>query len=216
MRTIGVIGTGSMGSVIAGVLAKSNCELLLSNRSQDKAQILARELGASVCGSDELASGAEYIFLCVKPQMMPQLLESIKDVLARRKDSFVLVSIAAGLSVERLQHMLGAGWSLIRMVPNTPAAIGEGMAVYTCSGEVSTEQEKDFLAMMAASGRLLRIEESLIDIASTVSGCGPAFVNMFIEAMADGGVACGLPREQAMELAAQMRELPLVIPARAG
>jgi pyrroline-5-carboxylate reductase len=88
-------------------------------------------------------------------------------------------------------------------MPNTPVAVGQGMILYTATADVSSEQMKAFLTMLSAAGRLCAIDEARIDAASAVSGCGPAFVYLFIEALADGGVECGLPRAQALELAAQ-------------
>ena len=96
------------------------------------------------------------------------------------------------------------GWetNLIRIMPNTPSAIGEGVIFYTCDG-VTAEEEAAFLENMAGAGRLLPLDDHLMDAGSAVAGCGPAFVDLFIEAMADGGVACGLTRPMAMECAAQ-------------
>ena len=89
-------------------------------------------------------------------------------------------------------------------MPNTPAAIGQGMILYSCSTAVTAAEEAAFVAAMAGAGRFLKLEERLIDAGSAVSGSGPAFADLFIEALADGGVACGLPRKQAQEMAAQM------------
>ena len=89
-------------------------------------------------------------------------------------------------------------------MPNTPASIGEGMILYTCGEGVTSQEQEAFLSAMSGAGRLTALPENLIDAGSAVSGCGPAFVDLFIEALADGGVACGLPRPAAMELAAQM------------
>ncbi len=89
-------------------------------------------------------------------------------------------------------------------MPNTPAAIGEGMILYACGDGVTKEEEQVFLSAMAGAGRFSPLAENLIDAGSAVSGCGPAFLDLFLEALADGGVACGLPRAQALEFAAQM------------
>lgn len=100
--------------------------------------------------------------------------------------------------------MAGGEYPVIRIMPNTPSAIGEGMILYTCGKGVTKAEEKEFLDSMAGAGRFAAIPESQMDVGSAVSGCGPAFVDLFIEALADGGVACGLPRAAAMEFAAQM------------
>ena len=102
-----------------------------------------------------------------------------------------------------IQELAGEDFPVIRIMPNTPASVGEGMIQY-CSSNVTAEEEEAFLRIMAPAGRLDAVPESLIDAASCVSGCGPAWVYQFIEALADGGVACGLPRTKAQEYAAQM------------
>ncbi|MCD8146036.1 MAG: pyrroline-5-carboxylate reductase, partial [Clostridiales bacterium] len=106
------------------------------------------------------------------------------------------------LTIARIREMAGGDYPVIRIMPNTPASIGEGMILYAAEGV--TEEERDrFLYNMAAAGRFDALPESLIDAGSAVSGCGPAFVYPFIEALADGAVACGLPRDKAQEYAAQ-------------
>jgi len=112
--------------------------------------------------------------------------------------------MAAGLTMEKIRTMAGVDCPVIRILPNTPCAIGEGIILYTCDASVYEEQKEAFLAAMGAAGRLAPIEEHLINAGSTISGSAPAFTAMFMEALADGAVACGLPRAAAMEFAAQM------------
>ena len=204
----GFIGTGNMG----GALARAACRrlapdrVLLSNRTAAKAEELARELGCHAGASAEAAAQAQYIFLGVKPQMMAGLLEEIAPVLARRTDRFVLVSMAAGLTMERIAAMAGGNYPVIRIMPNTPCAVGAGMVLYDANSLVAEQELETFTAAMAGAGVLDRLEERLMDAGSAVAGCGPAFVCQFIEALADGGVACGLPRQKALLYAAQMME----------
>lgn len=198
----GFIGCGNMGGAIAcGVVkAVGTEEVLLANKTALKAENLAKELGCSF-GSNEDAARCGYVFLGVKPYLMEDMLRKIRSVLADTKP--VLVTMAAGLTMERIREMAGGNYPVIRIMPNTPSSIGEGMIQY-CTLDVTDEQEADFLQAMSCCGRLDQIPEELIDAASAVSGSGPAFAYMFIEALADGGVACGLPRAKAMEYAAQM------------
>ena len=135
--------------------------------------------------------------------MMEALLAPLKFTLNERPGRFILCSMAAGLSIARIQEMAGEDYPVIRIMPNTPASVGAGMIQY-CSANVTAEEEQEFLKLMAPAGRLDAVPETLIDAASSVSGCGPAWVYQFIEALADGGVACGLPRAKAQEYAAQM------------
>jgi len=204
MPVIGFVGTGNMGGALARAAAKDKeNSLLLANRTASKAQALADEIGGSVTDNAGVIRDADYIFIGVKPQMLHGLAAACADEFKKRGDGFVIVSMAAGSSIELIQSLFGS-YPVIRIMPNTPAAIGLGMILYACSKEVTEAQEQAFLKAMSGAGRFLKIEEKLIDAGSAVSGCGPAFADLFIEALADGGVACGLPRKQAMEMAAQM------------
>ena len=206
MATFGFIGTGNMG----GALARAACrrvpsdQVFLSNRTAEKARSLAEELGCRTADNQAVAESADFIFLGVKPQMMADLLSDIGPTLAQRPSRFILMSMAAGLTIQRLQELAGGPYPVIRIMPNTPAAIGEGMILYTCGDGVAPDEEQVFLNAMAGAGRFSPLAEHLIDAGSAVSGCGPAFLDLFLEALADGGVACGLPRTQALEFAAQM------------
>ena len=151
-----------------------------------------------------MAAEAAYIFLGVKPQMMAGLLSEIAPVLAERRDSFVLVTMAAGLTMERIAAMAGGDYPVIRIMPNTPCAVGAGVVLYDANERVSEAALEKFTAGMAGAGLLDRLEERLIDAGSAVAGCGPAFLCLFLEGLADGGVACGLPRQKALRYAAQM------------
>lgn len=206
MAVFGFIGTGNMGGALARALRK-NVEgehILLTNRSMEKAAALAEELGAKTSGNEEIARTADYIFLGVKPQMMAGMLNGIAPVLKERQDRFILVTMAAGLTIQRIREMAGGDYPVIRIMPNTPSSIGEGMILYTPSEDVTAQELEVFLASMQGAGRLSGLPEHLMDAGSAVSGCGPAFVDLFIEALADGAVACGLPRAAALEYAAQM------------
>ena len=205
MPVIGFIGTGNMGGALARAAAKQEANrVLLTNRTQAKAEALAAEIGAEAGDPASVIAAADYLFLGVKPQMLPGLAETIAPLLKARQDRFVLVTMAAGTAIEKLLGLLGGEWPVIRIMPNTPASIGQGMILYTCGAGVTAEEEQCFLAAMAHAGRFLKLEERLIDAGSAVSGSGPAFADLMIEALADGGVACGLPRKQAVEMAAQM------------
>ncbi len=134
--------------------------------------------------------------------MLPQVAQNIKALISKRAEQVCLVSMAAGVTCSRLSELFGEH-KIIRIMPNTPVSIGEGVILY-CLGDNSTaEDEKTLCDALSKSGSLHKMQEKLIDAATAVSGCGPAFVYMFIEALADGGVKCGLPRETAQLLAAE-------------
>lgn len=202
--TFGFIGCGSMGGAIATAVCKAvnPQDVVLSNRTRQKAETLAKELGCRSGGNEEAAL-CDFVFLGVKPQIMKEALSPLAAVLADRKEDFTLVTMAAGISICQIRQMAGGDYPVIRIMPNTPAAIGFGMIQY-CAADVSPKKMAAFLEAMAPAGRLDAIPEKLMNAASSVSGCGPAWAYQFMEALADGGVACGLPREKAQMYAAQM------------
>ena len=189
----GFIGCGNMGSAIASALATGNVDFAVSDRSGR-----AKELGFPYLPAAEIANTADRIFLGVKPQMLKSLFEKIAPVLEERTTDFVLVSMAAGVSMATISNMAQVDCPIIRIMPNMPVAVGEGMILYTSNEFVSMEDIEDFLASMQYAGVLDKIDEDKIDAASCVSGCGPAFAFMFCEALADGAVECGLPRDKAL------------------
>ena len=196
---IGFIGTGNMGGAVARVIAKEG--MLFSNRTPEKAAKIAKELNGALSTNVEIAKKCDLIFLAVKPKIVKVVLDEIKPYLDERKDKFTLVTMAAGVSIDEIQKMAG-DYPVIRMMPNTPITTGSGVVQYC----VKDADSKMFEELMKDAGLVDEIEEGLMDAASAVSGCGPAFCYMFIEALADGGVACGLPRKKALQYAAKMVE----------
>ena len=180
-KTIGFLGCGNMGGAIARAVCKAADpqSVWLANRTPAKAEALAAELGCNTTSNDEVAGRCDLIFLAVKPQMMEELLAPLRFTLAERPGRFVLCSMAAGLSIGRIQEMAGGDYPVIRIMPNTPASVGAGMIQYCTSG-VTAGEKADFLRLMAPAGRLDAVPEALIDAASCVSGCGPAWVYQFI------------------------------------
>lgn len=202
----GFIGTGNMGGALARSCAKAvdPQDILLSNRTPEKAQALADTIGAQVSDNETIAAGCDVIFLGVKPQLMEDTLRPLRRILAKGRAPFVLVSMAAGLTIKTIQHMAGGKYPVIRIMPNTACAVGEGMTLFACSEEVSPAQRQAVLGALSASGLTQEIDEELIDAGSAVAGCGGAFACLFLEGLADGGVLCGLPRDIAQRMAAQM------------
>ena len=203
---IGFIGTGNMGSAVAAAAAKSGLaqRIFLANRTPSKAQALADQLtGAETSTNETIARECQLVFLGVKPQMMAEVLNEISPILSQRPDRFILVTMAAGLTCAKIRELAGVDCPVIRMMPNTPCSLGAGVIQY-CGMDTAREELDAFAALMAPAGLVDSLPEHLIDAASAVSGCGPAFAYLFIEALADGGVACGLPRDKALRYAAQM------------
>ena len=192
----GFIGCGNMGGAIATALSRATKDILLADHS--KAEALAAQLGCA-CGSNEEAAACQRLLLGVKPQAMGAVLEELQGILRDKKP--VLITMAAGLEIATIEKMAGSKLPVIRIMPNTPVAVGKGVIQYCCNELVSEGMVADFLQDMRFAGLLDRIDEKLIDAACSLSGCGPAFAYLFIEALADGAVACGVPREKAMEYA---------------
>ena len=200
----GFIGCGNMGGALARAAAKSvgGDKILLADKDENKMNALSSEISAAVGDVKDVAANCEYIFLGVKPQVLAAAINEIKPTLISRRDRFVIVSMAAGITTEKLTGWLG-DLPIIRIMPNIPASVGEGMILYCTAGGVTEGELDGFLDLMKCAGRLSPLPEKLIDAGSAVSGCGPAYAFMFIEALADGGVECGLPRDKATLLAAQ-------------
>ena len=205
MDIFGFIGTGNMGGALARACAQAifNENLLLSDSYAPVAEKLAEELGCKAIAVNEVAEKANFLFLGVKPQVMAQMLSGIAPILKKRKEGFVLVSMAAGLSIENIRKMAGGNYPVIRIMPNIPVKVGSGVVLYDATENVTETALNAFRSAMAGAGLLDQLPEKLIDAGSAVSGCGPAFVALFAEALADGAVECGLPRDKALTYALQ-------------
>lgn len=199
----GFIGCGNMGGAIARALSKQTNDILLSDPS-NQTPILAQDLGCATGDNIAVAAKCQRIFLAVKPQMMASVLAPIAAILAEKKP--LIITIAAGIEISQIEAMIGAHLPVIRIMPNTPVSVGKGMIVYCSNDLVSQEVLADFLSDMQYAGKLDKLDEKLIDVASALSGSGPAYLYLFLEAMADGAVACGLPRQKAMDYAARTME----------
>ena len=201
----GFIGCGNMGGALAQAVAKSvnPFEIALCDANLEKAAALAESLGCGVALLEQVAKDCEYIFLGVKPQGFEGLFETISPILKARKDRFVLVSMAAGVSLAAVEKMCGTLAPVIRIMPNTPVACGCGMTLYTKNALVSDAALATFLSAMEHSGKLMAVAEEKFDAESIVTGCGPAYVFMFIEGMAKAAEALGATPEAARLYAEQ-------------
>lgn len=195
----GFIGCGNMGGAIVKALCKETKDILVSDRS-GRAKALAAELGIGYSDNRTIAAQCDRIFLGVKPHMMKDTLAPLREVLAQRRP--LLITMAAGLEIARIEEFAGASLPVIRIMPNTPTAIGKGVIQYCRNGLVDDAVLAGWLRDMGHCGMLDSLEERLIDAASALSGSGPAYMYLFLEALADGAVACGVPRAKAMEYAA--------------
>lgn len=195
----GFIGCGNMGGAIARALSGKTKDIAVSDRS-GKARALAEELGVTYWDNVSIAENCDRIFLAVKPHMMRDMLLPLKDTLAERKP--LLITMAAGLEIRQIEDFVETHLPVIRIMPNTPTSVGKGVIPYCANDLVTEEMKADWLEDMEMCGLLDSLEERLMDAASALSGSGPAYLYLMLEAMADGGVACGLPRAKAMDYAA--------------
>ncbi len=191
MATALVHGVIQSGSV-------SRDQIIVSDTHGLSAQKLARDAGVhAVATNQEVAETADVILLCVKPG------DALAALRALRVAGKLVISIVAGLRVPALEHAAGQEVRVIRVMPNTPALIHKGAAAYSLGALATPEDGKVTEAIFGAVGKVFHVQEELLDVVTGLSGSGPAYVYLIIEAMADGGVLMGLPRSLALQLAAQ-------------
>ena len=204
-KKIGFIGSGNMGSaMIAGIRKAelvSGDALMASDKSEERLNSLKENYGILTSyDNKEAAAFADILFLAVKPFMFSEVIAEIKDSI---KEDAIIVSIAAGQTIKGIESAFGKQIKLVRTMPNTPAMVGAGMSAL-CPNENVTEEEVGLIQTIFNSfGVSEVVKESMIDAVIGVSGSSPAYVYMFIEAMADAAVIGGMPRKQAYTFAAQ-------------
>lgn len=212
--TFGFIGTGNMG----GALARAVCRcvdgrnVVLHNRTAKKAEDLAGELSCRT-GTLEQAAGQDYVFLGVKPHQVSAVLA---QAIPAMKSGAVLVSMAAGLTLEQLEGMTAPGTPVVRILPNTPVSVGRGIVLWCRGGAVTDRALDGLMQALASCGITHPIEERLMEAGSALCGCSPAFTDLYIEALSDGAVACGIPRKDALFLAAKAVEGAAALAAEDG
>lgn len=202
---IGVIGLGNMATAIIGGMLQKNIvkkeELIGSAATKATIERIAERYGIeTTLDNQKVAENAQILILAVKPQFLPDVIGQIKDHV--REDT-LLITIAAGKQISWYEEAFGRSLRLVRCMPNTPAMVGEGCTAVCANENVSAEEKAQAIALMSSFGKTCEIRENLMDAFSAVAGSSPAYVFMFIEAMADAGVAAGMPRAAAYEAAAQ-------------
>lgn len=204
---LGLIGCGKMGRALVEGALKSNIvkaeDAFVYSRTEFARDTIQKELGVQVVDSNvEVSQKADVVLLCTKPNDIPLVLLELSNE-AECLTNTLLISTAAGLTIEKLESLTPQDVRLVRCMPNTPALIGQGAAAYTL-GSAATSQDAELTCkVLGATGSVVEVPEKLMNAVTGVSGSGPAYVYTFIEALADGGVAEGLPRAQALELAAK-------------
>jgi len=202
---IGVIGAGKIGSAIArGVIRAglvSKDQVMASDVSDVLRQSIAKELGIKVTPDNGAAcDSADIVILAVKPQIVDSVVKEIAKKLGKTK---LLVSVAAGVPLSRIEANLAQGARVVRVMPNIPCVVGAGAAGYAGGAHATAEDLERVGSILSSFGVGLPVEEKYLDAVTGLSGSGPAYVFLFIEALADGGVQVGLSREVALKLALQ-------------
>ena len=203
MKKIGFIGAGNMGGALCLAASQTDCTLYVFDPDTAKAAALCERTGAKLTDRDALCATCDLIYLGVKPQMLAAVAAELAPALSARTTPYCLVSMCAGITLDRLGELFPNA-AIIRIMPNTPVAVGQGMILY-CYNALATEtQINAFLYAMSYTGKTDLLDEALFDAGTSVSGCGPAFAYLFADALAKGGADCGLSLEQASAYAAQM------------
>ena len=200
---LGFIGAGNMGSAIIEGILRRQClpadALYASRKHPEKGAALAHRGVHVMADNESLVQAVDAVVLAVKPVYVPEVLDGVRESLCGK----LVISIVAGWTYEMLSKALPETARFVRVMPNTPLAVGEGMTLIS-SRCTCTEEEFAFAQeIFAAAGKVAVVEDRVFTPANGISGCGPAFVYAFIEAIADGGVRYGVPRALAYELAAQ-------------
>src|SRR5436190_4293062 len=203
--TIGFLGAGKMATALAkgflGAGLVSQKDLIASDVSSAAREVFSKQTSARIGQNNvEVAKSASVLILAVKPHQVPEVLENIRD---KFTSNHLLVSIAAGVPLAKLESGLASGARVIRVMPNTPALIGESATAYALSKSALPEDAALAQRLFSAVGTAFEVKESLLDAVTGLSGSGPAYVYLIIEALSDGAVAAGLPRDIATRLAAQ-------------
>lgn len=202
---IGFIGLGNMATaMLGGIIDKGlykSSELIGSAKTEKTAKRVAEKYGIETCTDNKkVAECADVIVLAVKPVFLPEVISEIKGSVDESK---LVISIAAGKSIEWLEERFEKSVRLVRCMPNTPALVGEACTCVCLKADTAKEDRELVIRLMESFGKASILPERLIDAFTGVAGSSPAYVFMFIEAMADAAVCAGMPRKQAYEFAAQ-------------
>ena len=198
---IGCIGTGAMGGAIMRAICKKYDvkNIKVTDKNVELGKAFANETGATFVSTNKEVLDADYIFLAVKPQFLSDVFAEIAGCIPTNA---VVISMAAGVKLEKLENWAPKA-RFVRMMPNVCAQIGQAMTAITYKENIKAEEAATVKEILSSAGKVEQVPEKLMDCVTAVSGSGPAFVFMFIEALADAAVRCGMPRSQAYTYAAQ-------------
>lgn len=202
---VGFVGCGMMGSALIKAISKSipAKNIFVCDTDSKKVENLVAELGVvGKADSVEVATEVDYLIVAVKPQFVASVLEDVTSLVAK-EDLPVFVSIAAGLELAKLKKSALTVSRFVRLMPNLPATVGEAMIAMCAEDDISEEEKADIKTLLSKAGTVEEVPEKLMDCVTGISGSGPAYGFVFIEALADAAVKLGMPRNQAYIYAAQ-------------
>lgn len=204
-KNIGFIGCGNMAQAMIGGIVKSKLKkpenVIASNTSHGKLDMMKEQYGIGIAASNiEVAKCADIIVLAVKPNKYPEVIKEIKSYI---KSEVIIIAIAPGITIEKATECFEKGVKIARAMPNTPALVGEAMSAICFSENINEGEKNEVVSIFESFGKVEIVEEKLMDVIPAISGSSPAYVYMFIEALADGGVLQGIPRSKAYKMAAQ-------------
>ena len=206
MKKIAVLGAGNIGEALIGALVRSGIDpktIVATNRTPEALERIAQHYGVATATDNRTAvDEADVAVLCVKPAQIPDLLHEIGEQVDRNDTHTVLVSMAAGVSLTAMQEAIStAGAPIVRVMPNTPMLVGKGVLAVSYGRYVDEAHRTHVRELLEAAGKVVEVDEAQLDAVTAVSGSGPAYFFLMAEALVDAGVALGLSRELATELA---------------
>lgn len=204
-KTIGFIGCGNMGKAMVRGLIESGLtvpdKIFVSTQREETRENIRESFGVHVTGKNqEVAEKAEILFFAVKPFAYEGVMKEVRNVL---KDDALIIGMAAGVTIEKMKEYLGKEKKVVKIMPNTPVAVSEGVIAASFSDNLNVEEKHELSKLLSLLGKVSVIDEKHMDVITGIAGSSPAYVFMFIEAMADAAVKNGLPRKEAYDIAAQ-------------
>ena len=213
MSSIAVLGGGKIGEALIGGLVAAGTDpsdIVVTNRREQRGEYLRERYGVETTSDNAQAtSGAEVVFLCVKPKMIGGVLREIAETINDNDADTTVVSMAAGLSLASLQDDLSAGTAVVRVMPNTPMMVGKGVCAVATGRFVSQEQADAVTELLSAVGAVVEVAEEDMDAVTALAGSSPAYIYLVAEALIDAGVNLGLTREVATRLASWASMAPV-------
>lgn len=201
---IGFIGVGSVGASVVNAVSRVGSRIVVADKNIERAEEIATKIGATVADAKTVVQSSKYIFIGVTGDDMEDLMSDVSAIFNTRTDTFVIVSMVSGFSVEYITYMLGRPYPVIRLVPSPACKIGSGIILYSVSEEVHQDDVANLLEYMKFSGYLHEVSEKQIDGVSAIATCGPVIAYMLLDVLSDTGAFLGMNKKQALQYSYEM------------